>query len=178
VPRNAGYVAANAAVGDSNYVFDWGLRRPLADALESAGGVTINGGFGDTINGGFGDTVNGGFGDTISGGFDDTISPLSLSLPHTAANRVYTRIDTQDNMLANTSLATPVATLAPTNHGERKACNHVGCGKTFGRLGDLRRHAGVHSPPELLCCVKGCERKFYRVDKLRDHQRHMHKTAV
>jgi hypothetical protein len=154
LPQNASYVAANGAAGDANYAFDRDSRWPLADALEGAGDVTVNGGFGHTI------------------------SALSWSLPHAAANRVYVGMSIQENILANTNLATPVATLAPINHSEREACTHIGCTATFRRPSDLRRHTGMHSPPKLLCLFKSCERRFYRLDKLRDHQRKKHKTAV
>ena len=43
------------------------------------------------------------------------------------------------------------------------------CGKSFRRKGDMERHAGVHSDPTLLCHVAGCNRSFYRKDKLDEH---------
>jgi hypothetical protein len=54
------------------------------------------------------------------------------------------------------------------------------CHLTFKRPSDLKRHEGMHFPEQRIfhCKQLGCERKgrkgFYRRDKLRTHQRHVH----
>lgn len=52
------------------------------------------------------------------------------------------------------------------------------CDSTFQRETDLRRHMQKHEGPLHTCEVPGCERKFYRMDKLRDHVRQAHKGNV
>ena len=49
-----------------------------------------------------------------------------------------------------------------------------GCGKSFGRKGDMERHARVHSAPTLWCHAAGCNRGFYRKDKLDEHVMRKH----
>jgi len=46
-----------------------------------------------------------------------------------------------------------------------------GCGKSFARKGDMERHARAHGPSSLWCDVDGCNKGFYRKDKLKEHQR-------
>lgn len=48
------------------------------------------------------------------------------------------------------------------------------CESTFRRLADLRRHEHKHEQPLFPCEVPGCEREFYRMDKLRDHVQKVH----
>jgi hypothetical protein len=60
---------------------------------------------------------------------------------------------------------------APSN---RVACSY-GCGKTFRRAGDCRRHMKKHGPPGFICTLPGCNMPFYRADKLRDHLKRGHK---
>jgi hypothetical protein len=61
---------------------------------------------------------------------------------------------------------------APSN---RIACSSPGCGKTFRRAGDCRRHMLKHGPPRFICPLNGCTMPFTRADKLRDHLRQGHK---
>lgn len=63
-----------------------------------------------------------------------------------------------------------------TRNDERNTCD--ACGKTFRRLADLRRHSQKHEEPKFMCDVSGCERAFYRIDKLRDHVRQTHKGTI
>jgi Zn finger protein HypA/HybF involved in hydrogenase expression len=48
------------------------------------------------------------------------------------------------------------------------------CHSTFQRSADMRRHMHKHGDTMRPCVVLGCECKFYRQDKLRDHVRHVH----
>jgi len=56
-------------------------------------------------------------------------------------------------------------------NGERYACTYLGCPATVTRFSDLRRHAQMHSPARLQCHFENCDKRFYRVDKLREHLR-------
>jgi hypothetical protein len=62
------------------------------------------------------------------------------------------------------------------NAGDNLTCDV--CGMSFQRPGDLRRHSQMHEHPSHQCRVPGCERKFYRRDKLRDHVRQAHKGEI
>lgn len=66
----------------------------------------------------------------------------------------------------------------PARHSiqpKRLTCDHPGCGKGFGRQGDLVRHARDHQdgPKEYDCPALNCPRKgaggFNRFDKLKSH---------
>ncbi|KAL3608200.1 hypothetical protein FPOAC2_03193 [Fusarium poae] len=47
------------------------------------------------------------------------------------------------------------------------------CPKTFSRAEHLRRHQLSHSPPDLYCHIRGCNKRFHRKDLLDRHvQRH------
>ncbi|KAI4165086.1 MAG: hypothetical protein LQ342_001363 [Letrouitia transgressa] len=70
------------------------------------------------------------------------------------------------------------ATSNPARHSilyKRLTCDHPGCGKGFGRQGDLIRHARDHKdgPKEYDCPAPNCRRKgadgFNRFDKLKSH---------
>jgi hypothetical protein len=58
---------------------------------------------------------------------------------------------------------------------EPLTCAH-GCKATFGRWAELRRHMGKHGEHSYLCPEPGCERAFYRKDKVGDHRKQFHKT--
>ncbi|KAE9373210.1 hypothetical protein N431DRAFT_456000 [Stipitochalara longipes BDJ] len=62
------------------------------------------------------------------------------------------------------------------NPPKRQSC--LLCRSTFKRVGDLKRHQGVHLPRNFHCKQSGCGRKgkngFYRKDKLRAHERQVH----
>jgi hypothetical protein len=68
----------------------------------------------------------------------------------------------------------PIAATPPAS-GNRIACSSPGCGKTFRRAGDCRRHMLKHGPPRFICPLNGCTMPFTRADKLRDHLRQGHK---
>jgi hypothetical protein len=70
----------------------------------------------------------------------------------------------------------PIAAPPPARE-ERVACSH-GCGKTFRRAGDCRRHMLKHGPPKFNCVVIGCEKTFHRADKLRAHVKRGHKMTL
>jgi hypothetical protein len=69
---------------------------------------------------------------------------------------------------------------APSPNSTRHPCPHPHCHSTFARLGDLSRHAKIHSPErhrKYRCWMPGCDRNgrgFTRRDKLRDHVRRVH----
>jgi hypothetical protein len=71
-------------------------------------------------------------------------------------------------------LAAPIAAPLPAP-SNRIACSSPGCGKTFRRAGDCRRHMLKHGPPRFICPLNGCTMPFTRADKLRDHLRQGHK---
>jgi hypothetical protein len=53
-------------------------------------------------------------------------------------------------------------------------CPFPGCTRTFRRIGDCRRHEAKHQPSAYKCMVFECKKKFYRLDKARDHLRQGH----
>jgi hypothetical protein len=65
----------------------------------------------------------------------------------------------------------------PTVVGERFTCSN-GCGKSFRRAGDCRRHMLKHGPPKFKCAVIDCDMTFYRADKLRAHLKQGHKITL
>jgi hypothetical protein len=73
----------------------------------------------------------------------------------------------------------PPASIAapPAISQERFTCT-AGCNKTFGRAGDWRRHMGKHAPPKFNCIIIGCDKTFYRKDKLKAHVRQGHKMDL
>ncbi|CAG8949967.1 hypothetical protein HYFRA_00004299 [Hymenoscyphus fraxineus] len=62
----------------------------------------------------------------------------------------------------------------PTTAAPRFNC--TGCMKTFSRKGDRDRHALVHAPGPrgYPCTAAGCSKSYYRMDKLRVHQKKHH----
>ncbi|KAF2818872.1 hypothetical protein CC86DRAFT_375514 [Ophiobolus disseminans] len=56
----------------------------------------------------------------------------------------------------------------------RIPCTFAGCTRTFRRAGDCRRHMGKHQARAYNCIESECEKRFYRLDKLRDHLRQGH----
>jgi hypothetical protein len=64
----------------------------------------------------------------------------------------------------------------PPVHKGRIACSN-GCGKTFRRAGDCRRHMLKHGPHKFTCSVFNCTKTFYRADKLRSHVKQGHKLT-
>ncbi|OCL12725.1 hypothetical protein AOQ84DRAFT_276547, partial [Glonium stellatum] len=51
-------------------------------------------------------------------------------------------------------------------------CSKLSCGRSFNRHTDRERHMRVHSEErKFVCIVPGCQRRFYRKDKLLDHSR-------
>jgi hypothetical protein len=63
-----------------------------------------------------------------------------------------------------------------TAEGSRVVCDL--CETTFQRSAELRRHMQKHEEPAHACEVMGCNRSFYRMDKLRDHVRQAHKGKI
>jgi uncharacterized C2H2 Zn-finger protein len=52
------------------------------------------------------------------------------------------------------------------------------CDLCFARPSEYRRHMRKHSRPTFRCVVLGCDKSFYRNDKLRDHVRQRHKGTL
>lgn len=48
------------------------------------------------------------------------------------------------------------------------------CGLGFQRLSDLRRHSKGHKNPTISCTTSTCTKKFYRIDKMKDHVKRVH----
>ena len=78
----------------------------------------------------------------------------------------------------NVNPTVPATSLTIGNHGRdcRHACMHFGCMKTFGRRSDMMLHYRKHLQHRLEYPFENCSKKFYRVDKLHDHQRRVHKS--
>jgi hypothetical protein len=58
---------------------------------------------------------------------------------------------------------------------QRITCSFAGCGRTFARAGDCRRHMGKHAAPTFRCIFLECGELFYRKDKALDHATKGHK---
>ncbi|KAI6031248.1 hypothetical protein BKA83DRAFT_4197634 [Pisolithus microcarpus] len=70
-------------------------------------------------------------------------------------------------------------TKKPTIESAVWACKISGCGKTFAREADLKRHqrtTKLHSPPSFAC--PQCDATFTRTDALRRHQKSRHNGVV
>jgi hypothetical protein len=65
----------------------------------------------------------------------------------------------------------------PVRGNDRLRCSK-GCTRTFGRPGDLARHMKKHETPEFKCFARNCSRTFYRLDKLRDHAKQVHRLNL
>ena len=71
----------------------------------------------------------------------------------------------------------PSASLTPTDGKESLPpfkCDHESCSKRFSTIHNLKRHRAVHTTTRLSCPEPGCDKIFYRNDKLRDHIRRAH----
>ncbi|KAI6120920.1 hypothetical protein EDD16DRAFT_808727 [Pisolithus croceorrhizus] len=67
----------------------------------------------------------------------------------------------------------------PTIESAVWACKMSGCGKTFAREADLKRHQRTtksHSPPSFAC--PQCDATFTRTDALRRHQKSRHNGVI
>ncbi|KAH4022572.1 hypothetical protein HBI81_211080 [Parastagonospora nodorum] len=61
---------------------------------------------------------------------------------------------------------------------QRITCSFAGCGRSFVRAGDCRRHMLKHGPPKFKCAVIECDMTFHRADKLRAHMKQGHKIRL
>lgn len=69
-------------------------------------------------------------------------------------------------------ITTPLEQISvPCPPKPRHRCLFPGCGKSYGRKPDLRRHAKSHDivAVRFTCPAQYCRMKFTRLDKLRDH---------
>jgi hypothetical protein len=63
----------------------------------------------------------------------------------------------------------------------KHTCDNGACRKSFSRPSDLTRHKMLHGLAQYRCTVNGCKRHakaFHRFDKLREHQRKIHRMGV
>jgi len=75
----------------------------------------------------------------------------------------------------NNALSTSSAQSASTTGPQVSIqCTFPGCNKTFRRVGDRRRHEGKHQARAYKCIDADCQKRFYRLDKVRDHLRQGH----
>ncbi|KAH4206758.1 hypothetical protein HBI04_204340 [Parastagonospora nodorum] len=69
-----------------------------------------------------------------------------------------------------------IPSLGPTSTpAQRITCSFAGCGRTFARAGDCRRHMGKHAAPTFRCIFTDCDMLFYRKDKALAHATKGHK---
>ena len=103
----------------------------------------------------------------------DPQEPYSFN---TQTNASYSQLDSdlpQHSVSATHSGGTHFSSGTASTSEKPHACPS-GCGKSFRRKGDMERHAGVHSAPTLWCPAAGCNRGFYRKDKLDEHVTRKH----
>ena len=63
----------------------------------------------------------------------------------------------------------------PIGKGQ-SVCTYPGCGRTFGRSSDLKRHERQHNPKKEFSCPN-CEYRSHRKDHLTQHKLKKHKAA-
>jgi hypothetical protein len=114
----------------------------------------------------------------------DNFTPTSTNafeLNYSASSDIQPSATAFADLPAPTTSITTAADSANANTNLYR-CDYTGCTTTFVRAGDLLRHTKKHFPGEHPCLVDNCDRKgdkaFYRLDKLRDHQRQKHRMAV
>jgi hypothetical protein len=75
----------------------------------------------------------------------------------------------------STDFTQVVVTNSPQPSGQNLlTCPH-GCRGSFSRPGEYRRHMKKHRTHQHMCPQPGCGKTFYRMDKVRDHLRQLHK---
>lgn len=175
------HFSASNTARTARTVLHWGPSRGHIDAPNDVSHVTSNGTFSNGIN---------------AFGWDWSLPHVNASASHEGQETIRATSNETFDDTANApdedlpsipSIATglhvgPGAASAITSsghvNGERYACTYLGCLATFTRSSDLRRHAQMHSPARLQCHFEKCDRRFYRVDKLREHLRRKHEMAV
>jgi predicted RNA-binding Zn-ribbon protein involved in translation (DUF1610 family) len=166
-----GCIATLGSRPDNTTSPNWTWSRP--DDILPCGAGHGNSGF----DGDLGSPQDEEIGDlTLTRGVSNVSGASSQSLLQPLGNEAHFGTHTWHNSSANPQLAPSRATLATTNREGRHACFR--CGKTFGRLSDLRRHARRYSSPTLLCGFEACQKRFNRHDKLREHRRKKHRITV
>jgi uncharacterized C2H2 Zn-finger protein len=100
--------------------------------------------------------------------------PRNGAFSHDVGSSIQVRSPTVDEILASHNPAATPATPATLK------CAWPGCRSSFRRKADLIRHVNSQHFPahSYRCTVEGCTRTFYRRDKLRDHERHSHRSEV
>ena len=115
----------------------------------------------------------------VSQGFPSYTSDPQESYSFNAqTNAGYSQLDSglpQHSVSATHSGGTQISSGTARTSEKAHACPS-GCGKSFRRKGDMERHARVHSASTLWCHVAGCNRGFYRKDKLDEHVMRKHPT--
>lgn len=145
-------------------VLHWGPSCGQIDAPYDVSHVTSNGTFDDGVN---------------ASGWDWSLPHVNASASH-GGQEAIRATSNEVQVRPGAASATPAINIASGGrvNGERHACTYLGCPATFTRFSDLRRHAQMHSPARLQCHFENCDKRFYRVDKLREHLRRKHEMAV
>jgi DNA-directed RNA polymerase subunit RPC12/RpoP len=72
----------------------------------------------------------------------------------------------------------PSPALSPSHSiliAESNVC--ITCKRSFQRPSDLRRHEKQHKGPNISCTAPMCDRRFHRMNKMKDHVRRVHDRA-
>lgn len=78
-------------------------------------------------------------------------------------------------LAAHTQATLQPTVAAPDAPGSRVTCNVPGCGETFGRPAEFRRHKQTfHGEKKFRCMVDSCDYSYGRLDKVREHMARMH----
>lgn len=114
----------------------------------------------------------------VTNGQDSMQVPLQTLFPPALPEAQFNfTVDTALPQPDATPLTNPSMTPASTN-SPRVTCSVDGCGRTFVRTSDCRRHMLKHRPPKFKCAVIECDITFHRADKLRAHMKQGHKIRL
>jgi hypothetical protein len=117
-----------------------------------------------------------------SEGIETNPNTLSASQQTSFAFPDSSQESSSSSLTPTISPSTPTtAPNSPNNSPDRQPC--LRCSSTFKRAGDLKRHEKVHAPRrDFPCRQPACSRKggkgFYRRDKLRAHEKQVHRMHL
>jgi hypothetical protein len=109
--------------------------------------------------------------ETLWGDATSTQVPFGSSSTHMTSQTAYQPIAPA---LGLNTANTPYPMGPMTTNDPRIRCTFAGCTRTFRRIGDCRRHEAKHQAPGFRCINIDCKKRFYRLDKARDHFRQGH----